>query len=203
MFIIVYNCSKTLRLIQSFPKISKNIQKYVCLQVWWRAKHCQAKASGLHVFLHVTTSTQVLLPKVGWISRAQDMQRWQFPSCFWALSHLENNQDMGGSYVYVDSYGVSPMVYSVYPMFRQTQSDHEEIHSEWRYDGYTYRHTFRHALHALQKSMKFVASLCLQTVSGQLWWITLFKFGCDIYIYICIYHYTFLDPFGSVSLDEN
>ena len=24
-----------------------------------------------------------------------------------------------------------------------------------------------------------------------------------IYIYICIYNYTFLDPFGSVSLDEN
>jgi len=40
---------------------------------------------------------------------------------------LEINQDMGGSYVYVDSYGVSPMGHWVYPMFRQTQSDHEEM----------------------------------------------------------------------------
>ena len=69
-------------LIQSYPN-------YVCLQVWWRAKHCHANALGLHVLLHVATSTQVLLLKVGWISRAQDMQRWRFPSCFWALSHFE------------------------------------------------------------------------------------------------------------------
>ena len=96
------------------------------------------------------------------------------------------NQDMGGSYGQMWTHGVSPMDLGWFGCTPCSDRPNltEEIHSELVWWLRTY--TFRHTLHALQKSMKFVASLCLQTVSGQLWWITLFKFGCDIYIYIYI-----------------